>query len=52
MAILLILYIFAMLGSLIGGVIYCEYVYGRETEFEKSLRQIIDNYNSSHFYLK
>ena len=51
MDILLILYICAMFGSLIGGVIYCEYVYGRETEFEKSLRQIIDNYKSSHFYL-
>lgn len=48
MAILVILYIFIMFGVLIGGVIYCGYVYGRETELEKSLRKITDNYYSSY----
>ena len=45
MEIILILYIFGMFGVLIGGVIYCEYTYGRKTNFEKSLQEIIDNYH-------
>lgn len=47
MEIILILYIFSMFGVLIGGFIYCEYTYGRETNFEKSLQEIIDNYHNS-----
>lgn len=45
MEIIPILYIFGMFAPLIGGVIYCEYTYGRETNFEKSLQEIIDNYH-------
>lgn len=45
MEIILILYIFGMFAPLIGGVIYCEYTYGRETKFENSLQEIIDNYH-------
>lgn len=47
MEIILILYIFGMFAPLIGGVIYCEFTYGRETNFEKSLQEIIDNYHDS-----
>ena len=47
MEIFLILYIFGMFAPLIGGDIYCEYTYGRETNFEKSLQEIIDNYHNS-----
>lgn len=47
MEIILILYIFGMFAPLIGGVIYCEYTYGRETKLEKSLQEIIDNYYNS-----
>lgn len=49
MAILVILYAFIMFGVLIGGFIYCDYVYGRETELEKSLRKITEDYYSSYF---
>lgn len=47
MEIILILYILSMFGVLIGGFIYCEYTYGRETKLEKSLQEIIDNYHNS-----